>query len=55
MNEDEMARALTQGLHQYREDRRAEERRLYIKRGLVSIGALLIFCLAVLGSFGKLG
>jgi hypothetical protein len=55
MNEDEMARAVAQGLHQYREERKAEERRLYIRRGLVSIGALVVFCLAVLASFGKLG
>jgi hypothetical protein len=55
MNEEETARAVAQGLHQYREERRTEERRLYVKRGLVSIGALLVFCLLVLGSFGKLG
>ncbi|MFF5857593.1 hypothetical protein ACFY8B_18470 [Streptomyces sp. NPDC012751] len=55
MDEDEMARAVAQGLHQYREERRAEERRLYIRQGLFAIGALLVFCLIVLGSFGKLG
>ncbi|MFC9534462.1 hypothetical protein ACFT38_28545 [Streptomyces sp. NPDC056975] len=55
MNEDETARAVAQGLHQYREERRADERRLYIKQGLIGIGALLVFSLLVLASFGKLG
>ncbi|MFI0859887.1 hypothetical protein ACH4RA_06335 [Streptomyces smyrnaeus] len=54
-NEDEMARAVAQGLHQYEHERREEARRRYLKQAWLGIGAGVIFLLAVLASFGKLG
>ncbi|MEU6824063.1 hypothetical protein ABZ921_25820 [Streptomyces atriruber] len=55
VNEDEMARAVSQGLHQYERERREEARRRYLKQAWFTFGAGAIFLLAVLASFGKLG
>lgn len=54
MNEDEISRAVTQGLHQYDADRRAAERRWARKAGLAIFGCALVFGLLILASFGKL-
>ncbi|MGV9506537.1 hypothetical protein ACWDQZ_13115 [Streptomyces tendae] len=54
-SEDEMARAVAQGLHQYEHERREATRRRYLKQAWFGIGAGVIFLLAVLASFGKLG
>lgn len=58
VNEEDMARAVTQGLHQYEADRRAAdaaaERRWARKTALVLFGCAVVVGLVVLGSFGKL-
>ncbi|MFD9610550.1 hypothetical protein ACFWWS_14405 [Streptomyces sp. NPDC059083] len=55
MNEEEMARSVARGLHQYEQERRAEARRLYLRQAWVVIGVGVVFLLGVLWSFGKLG
>jgi len=54
MNEDEIARAVTHGLHQYDADRRAAERRWARKTALTLFVVALVFGLLILASFGKL-
>ncbi|MGY3204624.1 hypothetical protein [Streptomyces sp. TE5632] len=59
MNEEETARAVARGLHQYEKERRAAEARWERQFNRKLMGGILlgfvIFSLATLWSFGKLG
>ncbi|MEW1798337.1 MULTISPECIES: hypothetical protein [Streptomyces] len=55
MDEDQMARAVARGMHQYDADQRVAERRRVRKMALYLWLAALAMGLVILGSFGKLG
>ncbi|MFE9445600.1 hypothetical protein ACFYO2_43240 [Streptomyces sp. NPDC006602] len=54
MNEDDIARAVAQGLRQYDAERRAAERRRARQMVLVLLATAFVFGLQVLASFLKL-
>ncbi|KOU98521.1 hypothetical protein ADK93_00785 [Streptomyces sp. XY58] len=55
VDEDQMARAVARGMHQYDADQRVAERRRVRKMALYLWLAALAMGLVILGSFGKLG
>ncbi|MET9653860.1 MULTISPECIES: hypothetical protein [Streptomyces] len=55
MDEDQIARAVARGMHQYEADQRAAERRRVQKLGIFVFIAAPVVGLLILASFGKLG